>query len=204
MRKMIFLLWIFLLFPPITWAQEKVDVPVWNVGDKWFFTQGNIEVVSSDQNSYTLTFSKATCRVENKGLEKIMFDKLTLNRIYAIVDDKREKYAYTQRRILNFPFNPGKEWKDNCTSKTLVGPAKGVPTDYSEAFKVLGWENVKVKAGNFKTIKLEYSQETIMRYFGKAIYWYAPEVKYFVKGQYDKVYWKEVDDWELASLKLQN
>jgi len=34
-----------------------------------------------------------------------------------------------------------------------------------------------------------------MRYFGKAIYWYAPEVKYFVKGQYDKVYWKEVDDW---------
>jgi len=109
-RKIICLLWIFLLFPSITWAEEKVEAPVWNVGDKWFFTQGNIEVVGSDQNSYTLTFSKATCRAENKGLEKIMFDKLTLNRIYALMDDKREKYAYTQRRILNFPFNPGKKW----------------------------------------------------------------------------------------------
>jgi len=50
-------------------------------------------------------------------------------------DNKREKYTYTQRRILNFPFNLGKEWKDNCTSKALVGPAKGVPTDYSETFR---------------------------------------------------------------------
>ena len=63
MRKITFILWIFLLFPSIIWAQEKVEVPVWNVGDKWVFTQGNIEVVGSDQNSYILNFSKDTCRV---------------------------------------------------------------------------------------------------------------------------------------------
>ena len=82
MQKIFFLLWIFLLFPSITWAQEKVEAPVWNVGDKWVFTQGNIEAVGADQNSYTLNFSKDTCRVENKGL--IVFDKSTLNKIYAI------------------------------------------------------------------------------------------------------------------------
>ncbi len=54
MRKIIVLLGIFLFFPSITWAQEKVEAPVWNVGDKWVFTQGNIEVVGSDQNSYIL------------------------------------------------------------------------------------------------------------------------------------------------------
>ena len=45
MKKIVLLLGIFLLFPSITWAQEKVEAPVWNVGDKWVFTQGNIEVV---------------------------------------------------------------------------------------------------------------------------------------------------------------
>ena len=74
----------------------------------------------------------------------------------------------------------------------------------SEAFKVLGWENVKVQAGNFKTIKLQYTIENkTVGTSGKSIYWYAPEVKYFVKCQYDKLYFLRVDDWELASFKLQ-
>jgi hypothetical protein len=202
MRKMIVLLWIFLLFHSITWAQEKVEAPVWNVGDKWVFTQGNIEVVGIDQNSYTLNFSKDTCRVENRGL--IIFDKSTLNRIYAIREDKRKEYTFFQRRILNFPLNLGKEWKDTCTFQPSAGPLKGITINASEAFKVLEWENVKVQAGNFKTIKLEYTIENrTAGTSGKSIYWYAPEVKYFVKCQYDKSYFLGVTDWELASFKLQ-
>ncbi len=203
MRKIIFLLSIFLLFPLIAWAQEKIEAPIWNLGDKWVFTKGYIEVVDIDQNSYTLNFSKDTCPNENKGLEKIIFDKSTLNRIYTLKKDKREKYILTQRRILNFPLNFGKEWKDTGTFTPLVGPSKGVTTDLSEVYKVLGWENVKIQAGNFKSIKLEYTQETVMKYFGKIIYWYVPEVKYFVKCQPDKIYWKELGDWELSSFKLQ-
>jgi hypothetical protein len=202
MRKIIVLLGIFFLFYSIAWAQEKVETPVWKVGDKWVFTQGNIEVIGIDQDSYTLNFSKETCRVENKGLEKIIFDKSTLNRIYAIKEDNREKYTLPHRKLLNFPLNLGKEWKDTSTTTASVGPTKGVTMDFSEAYKVLGWENVKVQAGHFKTIKLEYIQETPNRFSGKAIYWYAPEAKYFVKCQYDKIFWKEVNDWELISFKL--
>ena len=99
MKKIVLLLGIFLLFPSITWAQEKVEAPVWNVGDKWVFTQGNIEVVGADENSYTLNFSKDTYILENKGFEKIIFDKSTLNRIYALKGDKREKYTVGTRRI---------------------------------------------------------------------------------------------------------
>jgi len=202
MKKIIFLLWIFFWVPSITWAQEKVEAPVWNVGDKWVFTQGNIEVVGSDQNSYTLNFSKDTCRVENKG--QIIFDKSTLNRIYAIMEDKRKEYTFLQRRILNFPLNLGKEWEDTCTFQPSAGPLKGITINASEAFKVLGWEDIKVQAGNFKTIKLQHAIENrTTKTSGKSIYWYAPEVKYFVKCQYDKDYFLGVNDWELASFKLQ-
>lgn len=204
MKKMIFLGWLIVFIPAMLFAQEKVEAPVWNVGDKWVFTQGNIEVVGSDQNSYTLNFSKDTCRVENKGFEKIIFDKSTLNKIYAIREDKREKFTGVQRRILDFPFNLGKEWNDTGTVKPLSGPMKGVTMDYFEAFKVLGWEDVKVQAGNFKTIKLQHTIENrTMNASGKSIYWYAPEIKYFVKCQYDTKYWKGVTDWELVSFKLQ-
>jgi hypothetical protein len=203
MRKITFILWIFLLFPSIIWAQEKVEVPVWNAGDKWVFTQGNIEVVGRDQNSYILNFSKDTCRVENNGFEKIIFDKSTLNKIYAIREDKREKFTGPQRRMLDFPFNLGNEWNDTGTVTPLSGPMKGKTMDVSETFKVLGWENVKVQAGNFKTIKLQHTIENkTMWGSGKSIYWYAPEVKYFVKCQYDTNYWQGVTNWELASFKL--
>jgi len=159
MRKTIFLLSIFLLVSSIAWAQDKIEAPAWNVGDKWVFTQGSIEVVGADESSRTLSFSKDTCRVENMGHEKIILDKSTLNKIYALREDKREKFAEPQRRLLNFPFNLGKEWSDTGTVTPLSGPMKGKTMDISENFKVLGWEDVKVQAGNFKTIKLQHTIE---------------------------------------------
>jgi len=203
MKKIIALLWIFLLFPSITGAQEKVEAPVWNVGDKWVFTQGNIEVVGSGQNSYVLNFSKDICRVENMGFEKIIFDKSTHNKIHAIREDKGEKFTQPLRRILDFPFILGKEWNDTGTVTPLSGPMKGITMDISETFKVLGWEDVKVQAGNFKTIKLQHIiKNRTMAASGESLYWYAPEVKYFVKCQYDTNYWIGVTNWELISFKL--
>jgi hypothetical protein len=203
MKKITYLGWLIMFLPAMIFAQDKIEAPVWNVGDKWVFTQGNIEVVGSNQNSYILNFSKDTCRVENKGFEKIIFDKSTLNKIYAIREDKREKFTDTQRRILDFPFNLGKEWNDTGTVTPLSGPMKGITMDLSETFKVLGWEDVKVQAGNFKTIKLQHTIENrTMKHSGESLYWYAPEVKYFVKCQYDTNYWIGVTNWELISFKL--
>ena len=156
MKKIIFLVGLVIVFlPALVFAQEKVEAPVWNVGDKWVFTQGNIEVVGADQNSYTLNFSKDTCVLENKQLEKIIFDKSTLNRIYTLKEGKREKYTLALKRILNFPINLGNEWNDTFTATSLSAQSKGQTRDYAEAFKILGWENVQVQTGNFKAIKLD-------------------------------------------------
>jgi hypothetical protein len=210
MKEMIFLGWLIMSVPAMLFAQERIQAPVWKVGDKWVFTQGNIEVIGADKKSYALNFSKDTCLVENVGFETIIFEKSTLNRIYIVKEDKREKYTQFRRRILNFPFNPGKQWQDTFTAKAMFGADAGrFMFKFSESFKVSGWEDVEVRAGKFKAIKLEYTQKNItpgaFPWEGWIRYWYSPDVKYFVKCQYDKDWMKEnkeIFDWELASFKL--
>lgn len=195
-----------ILFPSKAWTQENVEAPVWNVGDKWVFTQGNIEVVAVNQDNYTLNFSQDTSTLESKGFKKIIFDKSTLNRIFVLKEDNQDKYTMAIRRILNFPLIPGMEWTDTFTTIALFGPEKGKTLNFSEVFKVLGWENVEVKAGKFKAIKLAYTQKvesgTAQGISGWAWYWYAPEVRYFVKCVYDKMFWTGVVDWEIVSFQL--
>ncbi len=80
MKKMVFLGWLIVSIPAMLFAQERIEAPVWNVGDKWVFTQGNVEVIGADKKSYALNFSKDTCILENVGLETIIIEKSTLNR----------------------------------------------------------------------------------------------------------------------------
>ncbi len=219
MRKMIFFLWILFLSPSITWAQEKIEAPVWNLGDKWVFTQGNIEVIGADKKSYALNFSKDTCIVENVGFETIIFEKSTLNRIYTVKEDKREKYSIGLKNIFNFPLSPGKQWKYAYSAQPIITrgyeTSQGIPTlDYYENIKILGWEDIGVKAGQFRALRIEFvggHKEYLMTLFPrpgfefKNYYWYSPNVKYFVKCQYDKDWMKgnrEIFDWELTSFQL--
>ncbi len=219
MRKMIFFLWILFLSPSITWTQEKIEAPVWNLGDKWVFTQGNIEVIGADKKSYALNFSKDTCIVENVGFETIIFEKSTLNRIYTVKEDKREKYSIGLKNIFNFPLSPGKQWKYAYSAQPIITrgyeTSQGIPTlDYYENIKILGWEDIGVKAGQFRALRIEFvggHKEYQMTLFPrpgfefKNYYWYSPNVKYFVKCQYDKDWMKgnrEIFDWELTSFQL--
>ena len=208
MKKIIFLVSLVLLFPTIVYAQEKIEPPVWNVGDKWVFTQGYIECVDSHQNSYGMKFSNDTCVLENQGFNTIVFDKSTLNRIGVLEKGKQKKYTMGLRRVLNFPFSMGKQWKDEYSGKQVV-ETLGLNESYDEVFTIMGWEVLEVRAGKFKAIKLEYKHiitYTPARWVTvplerKSIFWYSPDVKYFIKCQYDKSYPDKVKDWELASFK---
>ena len=203
--------WGFLLlcFPTLLFAQEKVDAPVWNTGDKWIFNdKGTIEVVNADQNSYVLKFSNDICVVESQKFNTIMFDKSTLRRIYALKDDKRKEYTNFLRRIFNFPLSPGKQWKDDEISQTPIASVFSFLGDmpYYEIFKVLGWEDIEVQAGKFRAIKLEVTRgHPPGRDLGKHLYWYSPEVKYFVKCQYDpniEAAYEEYVSWELTAFEV--
>jgi tetratricopeptide (TPR) repeat protein len=197
MKKMIFLFCIILFSSNQIFAQEKVDAPIWNVGDKWTFTRGTtMEVVAADENSYSVIFSGS------KTLT--IFDKSTLNRKYIIEEDKRQEFKGSWKRALNFPLIVGKVWKDKFSSRATRSGMFDAENRYFETFKVLGFEDVKVEAGIFKAVKIEYSQEGFSSggqiWKGKAWFWYAPEAKYIVKCQYDKnPVWTGIYDWELTT-----
>jgi hypothetical protein len=198
-----------LLIAHMVWAQEKIEAPVWNVGDKWAFTQGmNMKVIRADENSYVV-------EVPN---QVIILEKSTLNKIFILRGKKREVYRDSQRRLFDFPLVTGKNWKDNYsaqlrtedvwvhTGKAAV-PSLGDETIIYENYKVLGWEEVEVEAGRFNAIKMEYKREWNTSpgglREGKAWYWYSPEVKNMVKVQYEKnQMWSKENDWELISFLL--
>jgi len=215
MKKLIFLGLLFVFLPAMVFAQEKVDSPIWNVGDKWNFTgDGNIEVIKADQNGYIVKFSDKNCVFERQECSAILFEKSTLNRMNVVDGDKRKKYTMGLRKIMDFPLSSGKQWKYAYSAIAFSAAAvRQLSYDYSENYTVLGWEDVEVKAGKFKALKLEYKRLVTGASGGwgsvgeeiKNQYWYCPGVKYFVKCQYDKDWMKgekEIFNWELTSFQL--
>ena len=212
--KRIILLGLLLMFlAPMVFAQEKIEAPIWNVGDKWNFTgNGSIDVIRADTSGYALKFSEGKCLFESQGCKTILFEKATRNRLNAVEGDKRKKYTMGLRKILDFPFSTGKQWKDAYSGKLLFGRDDMAAFDYSEKFTILGWEDLQVQAGKFKVFKLEYKATVSSPYsWGpkdeevKHYYWYSPDAKYFVKCQYDKDWMKQsnkIFNWELTSFQL--
>ena len=199
-----------LFLAPVAWGQEKVEAPVWNVGDKWVFDQeGPIEVIGCDAQCYSVKFTGGIFPKDTSGIA--IFERSNLNVKYILEGDKRKEYRSARKKILNFPLTLGKQWKDSF-QRNEPGPFRPLSAEYQETYLALGWEAVEVRAGKLKAIKLEYR---IVRSFGmlppsenKAWYWYSPEVRNFVKCQYEKDYIEGLDkkeprqNWELVSYEL--
>jgi hypothetical protein len=224
MKKMILLGWLVLSLTPMAWGQEKVDAPVWNVGDKWTFNrEGPVEVTGQDAQCYTVKFSGGIFRRDASGIA--LFERSNLNVKYRLEGNKRKKYTDLRKKILNFPLALGKQWSDLIQYDSQATTFNIHAVEVSETFRVLGWEEVEVPAGKFKAIKLEYKCEPKLRSgmgwithdVSKALYWFSPEVKNFVKCQYEKGYTEPVDqlgksesgkeerartDWALVSYEL--
>ena len=195
MKKMILLGFLMVFIPAIVCGQDKVQAPVWNIGDKWTIAGDvTIMVVNADESSYSVKYLTAG------GESILIFEKSSLNRLYVMDKDKRIPYEGRNKRLFNFPLDIGKNWKDKFISK---GALKEYT--YLETFTVLGWEDIVVQAGKFKTVKIEYKQANADEPAkeGKLWYWYSPDVKYMVKCQYGKGdYWDAIHDWELTSFEL--
>jgi len=210
MKKIAFLGLLIVFLPAMVFGQEKIDAPVWNVGDKWVFNrEGPMEVIGVDAQWYSVNFSEGIFPKDASGIA--IFERSTLNVKYLLEKDKRKDYIGFRKKILNFPLTPGKQWR-GIFERNELGPIGGVGrAEYQETFRSLGWEEVGVRAGKFKAIKLEYK---FVGSFGigsggenKAWYWYSPEVKNLVKCHYEKGYSEypaERGDWELVSYELKN
>lgn len=201
MKKLILLSFLVAFIPAIVYGQDKVEAPIWNIGDKWNLgAEVTITVVSADENSYSVRY------LVTGGDSILVYEKSSLNRLYSVEKGKRMKYDGRNRRLLNFPLEIGKSWQDKFTVKpTTLGAQE---TTYLETFTPLGWEDIEIPAGKFKAVKVEYKQEKVggaasQPKEGKVLYWYSPDVKYMLKCQYVKSdYWDAAYDWELASFRV--
>lgn len=201
MKRIILLSFLVLSFPFIVYGQDRIEAPVWNVGDSWNLSDDvMITVVNADQEGYTVKY------ITPRWQASTICEKRSLNRLYYVDRDQRTKYEGRNKRLFNFPLAIGKTWKDQYTTKSAAPASQEVT--YIETFTVLSWEEVAIQAGKFKALKLEYKQETVGQSGGrpkegKAWYWYSPDVKYMVKCQYEKTnYWGAINDWELISFRL--
>jgi len=217
MKKMVFLAWLIVFLPAMASAQDRVEVPVWNVGDKWEFgDRGTIEVLKVEKDGYVVEFSKSTCIIESQGFQKIIFDKNTLQRINCVTEDKSNKYAMGLKKNFYFPYTLGKQWTESYSAASLVGPRKGqIALDYYEKYKILDWDDISIRGGKFKAVKMKVisghgGAMSPVRFVPaseyKGFYWYSPDAKYFVKCEYDpaavKEFHGEVVNWELTSFQL--
>ena len=216
MKKMSFLALLIVLLPAMVFAQEKVEAPVWNVGDKWVFDREEpMEVIGCDAKWYSLKFSGGIFPKDASGIA--ILERSTLNVKYMLEKEQRKEYKGLRKRILNFPLTLGKQWKDMCQMdiKSYVGHT--VAVEYTETYRILEEEETEVGMGKLKAIKLEYKLESSGRGIlgwtpqgeSKAWYWYSPKVKNFVKCQYEKAYSEAQyqktglrENWKLVSYEL--
>ena len=194
MKKMMLLSILVLFIPALLYGQDKVEVPVWNVGDKWSLSEEvNILVANPNEGGYVVKYITA------RGESVLIYEKSSLNRLFVMDKEKRIPYEGRNKRLFNFPLEIGKGWKDKYIIKGAVKEYT-----YLETFTALGWEDIVVQAGKFKTVKIEYKQSNADEPAkeGKLWYWYSPDAKYMIKCQYEKSrYWDAVYDWELISFE---
>jgi hypothetical protein len=201
MKKLIFLGCLVFFLPTIVFAQDKIEAPVWNVGDRWSFTAyPTTVVIKADESTYTIKLLKSTHE------EIYIYDKSSLNILYSMEGDRRIPYKGADKRILNFPLTGS--WKDTYSAAVYRANIR-FPQEYSyiQNYAVLGWEDVEVRAGKFKALRMEVKHERLQEITGspkegKLWVWYSPDVRYLIKCKHDIAYWPGYPDWELTSFRL--
>ena len=204
MKKIaIFIAVFFLMVGGVTSAQEKIDAPIWNAGDKWTYKTADgkrltNEVVKVGDEFFVL-------RIEGNPYLQV-FDKKTMN-ITKWIDSSGTEASATDLNIYDFPLFVGKKWSGRQYSSGATRRGGAGPFEYS--FKVEDIEEIKTIAGSFKTYRLYCKHNNLAP---KAIpggwikFWYSPEAKAWVKRVGEKSrYWlgtQYYNDIELVSYEL--
>jgi hypothetical protein len=179
--------------------QSAVDAPALKVGDVWVDRIGGknreFKIDSEHDGLFDVSFW-GTQMTTDQNLNVLIYRSLTEEGSPPSKLDEPDAW-------FGFPFYPGKIWNETYTWRTLeTAPITGTS---NLTGKVIGWEEVAVPAGKFRTLKVEVAR----RSFGKGgmhdemnmTYWYAPEVRRFVKLDYYSN-WEGTVQTELVSYKL--
>jgi len=203
MKKIIILGFLFLFLVSQTWSQEKCEAPVWKAGDKWTYKDAAGATFSSE----VLDVKEDVFVVKNDATRSVVaIDKKTMNLKFFIGPEGRKvKATGVLKKFNDFPLFVGKKWTDSFTVESRRGMQQELNIICD--FKVEDIVEVKTPAGTFKAyvIYLKQGTQVYGGRYGWARHWYSPEVKTWVKREFEKSdYWVEskMQDAELVSYEL--
>jgi len=209
MRKVAFFNFIILFLISLAWAQEKVEAPVLNVGDKWTYRADNgwewtVETIGVEKDSYVIVWLMPEGGA--RGEWKQFYDKKSLNCVKVIKDGKEDRDERNRlKKWYDFPLHKGKKWKFTFSSYSY---SRREYYDAYTEFLVGGFEDIEVPAGKFKAIKVRgklvvFTQPRVVEGFSN--YWWSPEVKAVIKEEKEVgAIWSKADymKYELISFGL--
>lgn len=192
MKKIVLLSLVISFLASMVWAQEKVEAPVWNVGDSWTYENSSggkwkVTVQKVEETQYEI-MSYKTIQI---------YDKATLNR----KDQNVRGIMFP--KMLNFPISVGKKWRDNAS---WIGDQTGLKREGLVEYAVEGQENVTTRAGTFGSFRILTkitlaSAGRTSSYWQKV--WYSPDVKFLIKREYQKdQFWGNLENSILFDYKL--
>jgi hypothetical protein len=207
MKKIILLGFLLLFIPAILYGQDKVEAPVWNVGDKWTYKDASAttytnEVVDVKEDVFVLKYRA----IQNPAA----FDKKTMN-VKFLIGEGGNKILDTDflgpaRKLFNFPIFVGKQWTDKYEVVLRAPGGTNFQVTQALAFKIENIVEVSTPAGTFKTYVIYFNQRSMRSGSnGWMRYWYSPEVKMWIKRETEKGdFWKQakIFDTELISYEL--
>ncbi len=176
---------------------QKADGPNVKVGDQWRFEvrlgTGPSAVKTRDLARVITSVTPAGVECTDNGSKVVMTPDLNL------IESSSDKHS--DMRLLSFPLEVGKQWRstDDTLEKMLGYEGR---THWSVA--VVGYEKVRVPAGEFDTFKLEAKGEwTLGAHSGEITrtYWYAPAARGVVKSEIQDT--SGLTTTELAEFHLQ-
>lgn len=173
--------------------KESVEAPNFVMGDTWEFrtlftkyTGTVVEVTSEGNHNITMTSYPGTKFTRDKNLAVIKTEGTP-------VDER----SFVGWKFIDFPMMPGKEFSYRV---------QGVTAEFTITIKAIKWETVKVPAGKFRALRIEgcWKNESSGWYDCGMTFWFAPEVKVFVKRQTPSIWAASLrnTDFELTSFSV--
>ena len=182
-----------------TWSQEPTaGPPTFQVGETWNFLAADghksaLEILAIEGDAITTTspWQRACLKCRTTFSPPFTPLKVADEAGKPWAPDRGFQATGPRWRYIDWPLTVGKSW--SVSDKALFN-AQWV--DYRVYFKVVGLEDVKVKAGTFKAYKIQRDWNT-QYWRGQETVWYVPEVKWYVKRTGDFA-----TDWELEAYSL--
>jgi len=205
MKKIAIFIAVFILMGGgFTSAQEKIDAPIWNAGDKWAYKTADgkkftNEVVKVDDEFFVV-------RMGGSPYLNV-YDKKTMN-ITKWIDSSGTEAPASALNIYDFPLFVGKNWGGQIlpSGATRVG---GQASRWEYSFKVEDREEINTIAGSFKAYRLYCKHSNLGPRAipgGWIKFWYSPEAKAWVKRVAEKSRYFQgtqfENDIELVSYQL--